>query len=126
MQTSNFARAGSHPNAVAISQGIPKWYAGRAYKALAPTWAMIGIKDNGKYTEEYFGKVLSKLSPQRVYEELGEDAILLCYEKPGVFCHRRLVAEWLEKNLGIKIPEMGFGEETHRPKKDDVIETSLF
>ena len=24
--------------------------------------------------------------------------ILLCYEKPGDFCHRHLVADWLTKN----------------------------
>jgi len=28
-----------------------------------------------------------------------------CWEKPGEDCHRRLVAEWLEKHLSTKIPE---------------------
>ena len=33
-----------------------------------------------------------------VAEELGPDAILLCWESFNVRCHRRLVAEWLEEN----------------------------
>ena len=32
--------------------------------------------------------------------------ILLCHEKDITFCHRRIVAEWLEAALGIKVPEM--------------------
>jgi uncharacterized protein (DUF488 family) len=31
--------------------------------------------------------------------------ILLCYEKPGDFCHRHLVADWLTKN-GLKTIEL--------------------
>ena len=38
----------------------------------------------------------------------GEDASLLCYEKPGDFCHRRIVAEWLEKGTGVVVPELKF------------------
>lgn len=34
----------------------------------------------------------------------GKDVYLLCWEKPGEFCHRRLVGEFLEKN-GIPCPE---------------------
>jgi uncharacterized protein (DUF488 family) len=49
---------------------------------------------------------LSKLDPQKVFSDLGQDAILLCWEKPGEDCHRRLVAEWLEGLLGIKVPEL--------------------
>jgi hypothetical protein len=30
---------------------------------------------------------------------------LLCWEAPGKFCHRRLVAAWLEDALGIDVPE---------------------
>jgi hypothetical protein len=30
---------------------------------------------------------------------------MLCWEAPGEFCHRRLVAEWLEGELGIQVPE---------------------
>jgi hypothetical protein len=49
--------------------------------------------------------VLSKLDPKQVAAEL-DGCILLCYEKDSTFCHRRIVAEWLEAALGIKVPEM--------------------
>ena len=32
------------------------------------------------------------------------DIALLCYEKPDDFCHRHLVADWLNKN-GYKCEE---------------------
>lgn len=31
---------------------------------------------------------------------------LICYEKPSDFCHRHLVADWLNKH-GIKVEEFG-------------------
>ena len=30
----------------------------------------------------------------------------MCWEKSGDFCHRHLVAEWVEENLGITIEEI--------------------
>jgi len=61
--------------------------------------------DEASYREAY-QKILDGLDPQEVFEDLREDAILLCWEAPGKFCHRRLVAEWLEKSLGVKVPEL--------------------
>ena len=104
MQTSNFARNGKNPNAVAISQGT-RYFTGRCYKALAPPRELIKIEDEPLFRKLYHEQVLSKLDPATVYRELGEDAILLCWESPGKFCHRRVVAEWLEKALDIKVPE---------------------
>lgn len=34
------------------------------------------------------------------------DAILLCWEASGNFCHRRLVADWFKKELGIEVLEL--------------------
>lgn len=51
---------------------------------------------------------LSQLDPVKVMQDLGDKSILLCWESPGVFCHRRCVAQWLESSLGIVIPELGF------------------
>ena len=61
-----------------------------------------------KYVEAFYNKVLKKLDPKTVYNSLGENAVLVCYEKPNDFCHRFLVAGWLELNLGVKIEETGF------------------
>jgi len=105
IQTSYFGRAASFPNAVAISQGIPKWYNGARYKPLAPSWEIIHLKDHELYRKRYYEEVLSKLDPKQVAADL-EGCILLCHEKDSTFCHRRIVAEWLEAALGIKVPEM--------------------
>ena len=69
------------------------------------------------YIEKFYDNVLSKLAPQEIYDELGENAVLLCFEKPTEFCHRFLVAGWLEMNLGIEIAEYGF-ENDEKVKKN--------
>ena len=57
--------------------------------------------------------MLNKLNPQEVYEELGENAVLICYESwddiknRKTFCHRRIVAKWLANKLGVvKVEEL--------------------
>lgn len=46
----------------------------------------------------------------------GRDIVLLCYEKPGAFCHRRILAHWLEKNAPLldqetlQVQELGTGQ----------------
>ena len=112
MQTSNFARSGSHPRAVAISRTRPRGWTGRIYEPLAPPWrllaeALSGEIDEEEYTRRYREEVLSKLDPAAVRADLGEDAVLLCWERPGAFCHRRLVAGWFEEKLGVSVPEVG-------------------
>lgn len=111
MQTSNFSRSGSHPRAVAISRTRPRGWTGRIYEPLAPPWrllaeALSGEIDEEEYTRRYRAEVLSKLDPAAVYADLGEDAVLLCWENSGAFCHRRLVAEWFEEALGILVLEV--------------------
>ncbi|MDF0593744.1 DUF488 family protein [Methanotrichaceae archaeon M04Ac] len=116
MQTSNFSRSGADPRAVAISRAQPKGWTGRVYEPLAPSWrllaeALSGEIDEDEYIQRYRAEVLSKLDPREVYADLGEDAVLLCWEMAGAFCHRRLVAEWLEEELGVSVPEVGAGGE---------------
>jgi len=114
MQTSHFSRSGSDPKAVAISRSQPQGWTGRVYEPLAPSWRLVqeaksGAIDEDEYIRRYREEVLSKLDPARVYADIGEDAILLCWERPGAFCHRRLVAEWFEEKLGVLVPEVGAG-----------------
>jgi hypothetical protein len=60
----------------------------------------------------HFNLILEKLDPEKVYADLialgGPDPILLCWERANTWCHRRLVAEWLEQALGTEITEYGF------------------
>ena|SRR5579864_849021 len=104
--TSNFAKSGKHPDAVAISQGVPRFYPVKRYMLLAPPRSLLKAKDPQLFHQEY-RKQLELLDAKQVAEELGPNAILLCWESFNVRCHRRLVAEWLEEKLGIVVPELG-------------------
>jgi len=105
MKTSNFKLSGTDPNAIAISRGVPRGFKGRRCLPLAPaTWALVKETDEAVFREKFMLQ-LERLDAKAILEEVGEDAILLCWEKPGEFCHRRLVAEWLERELGTSVPE---------------------
>jgi hypothetical protein len=104
--TSNFAKSGNHADAVAISRRVPRFYKGRRYLALAPRGWLLKAKDPELFDREY-RKLLDSLDAKQVAEDLGPNAILLCWESFNVRCHRRLVAEWLEEKLGIVVPELG-------------------
>lgn len=109
MQTSNFMKikaiiaAGLTP--IAISRGVPSWYKGRRELRLAPTRAMLKMSAED-YNAQFFAR-LAKLDPRELFAKLGDDAVLLCWEKPGDRCHRRAVAEWFEQALGITVKEFG-------------------
>ena len=58
-----------------------KFWKGFEYKKLAPPADIIKIEDEELYTRLYNKRVLNKLNPQEMYNELGENSVLLCYEK---------------------------------------------
>ena len=71
---------------------------------LRPPW-LLKAKDPDLFDREY-RKQLESLVPKQVAEDLGPNAVILCWESFNVRCHRRLVAEWLEEKLGIVVPEV--------------------
>jgi hypothetical protein len=110
MKTGSFRNCAKLKGAVSISNGVPNFYRGPQYKKVAPRWDMLRMSRED-YDRE-FDLILEKLNPKEVYRDLllmgGEDPILLCWEKPNAWCHRRRVAEWLEEALWIVITEYGF------------------
>ena len=100
-----------------ISGAVPQFYDGPRILEFAPRKEMFnrwknGEIDNFGYHEEYV-KYLDSLDKKDVRETLDElkehgDVIFLCYEKTGVFCHRHILADWLENNFGEKVDEYGF------------------
>lgn len=106
MYTSNFARlryVNPPLRPVSIARGTPRWFRGPCYEALAPEWEWLRFS-----REEYdraFRRRLNQLDPRRVYEDLGEQAVLLCWCKHNAGCHRRLVAE---RNPLLTRPGTGF------------------
>lgn len=112
LYTSYLAKNAKHPDAIAICAWVPPYYASvKRYPLLAPEMALVKLYKSNQvnqeeYTEEYF-KTLKKrgVTAQQVVNDMHEGAIMLCFEKPGEFCHRRLVAEWVETETGVVVPE---------------------
>lgn len=79
-----------------------------SYADVVPTAEMLlkykKDQDCDSYVKEYREKVLSKLSPAKVAKDL-EGKVLCCYEKSTDFCHRHILAEWLQEN-GFKCSEL--------------------
>ncbi|MCG2770962.1 MAG: hypothetical protein L6277_02590 [Desulfobacterales bacterium] len=112
--TSNFKTAGHLSQAVAISLGVPRGWTGRRYTRLAPNRRLVKIMDPTIFTRLFKAEVLDKLDPMKVIRDLGGDNfILLCWEAPGEFCHRRVVAAWLRKHTGVLIEEFMPSHERH-------------
>ena len=105
-------------NLISISgdRGKDAGFEGKCIPELAPKKDFFRVyKDNiGKvpeeenaryYIGEYYRKVLSKVNIEELLE--GEkNPILLCYEKGQAFCHRHVVAEYIELMYGIPVREV--------------------
>jgi len=98
-------------NGVSICAKTPPNFIGPVYKDLAPPWELIQnfkqTNNEQRYVEMYYKRVLNQLDPNKVYQDL-KDNIILCYESSEKFCHRHIVAYWLNNNLkelGINVTE---------------------
>lgn len=103
---------------ISICGKAPDWYKGLQYKKLAPKYGFFmewkRNHDNEYYIEHFQKEVLDGLDATEVILDFsrmaygfnaGEnDIALICYEKPSDFCHRHLLAEWLNQN-GFKCEE---------------------
>lgn len=100
---------------IAISGKVPDFYDGLTYPDFAPRYNVFqkwknGEIDNFQYTEKYRA-YLNTLDNNEIkkdfdpYNVEGKDCVLLCYEKSGEFCHRHILADWLEENLWFKVEE---------------------
>lgn len=65
-----------------------------------------GEIDNDQYVKLYYETVLNKIDAQKLYNKLGDDAVLLCYESPEKFCHRHLIADYFNEKINIEIKEI--------------------
>ena len=102
----------SHITPISICGKAPESWKGLQYKKLAPKydffmeWKKNG--DNDYYIKCFKEQVLDKLNPMDVIADLARldydfnidksDICLICYEKPEEFCHRHLVADWLNEH----------------------------
>ena len=67
-----------------------------------------------EYIKSYYETRLKDLDArdllETLYEKFGDNIILLCHESVDEFCHRRLIADFIEIKLGIYIPEVEVDE----------------
>lgn len=104
---------------IAISGKRPAFYEGLYYSDFAPRWETFKKWKNQEitnegYTIEYknYLKTLDKEEIRRDFESYnveGSHCVLLCYEKSHDFCHRHVLADWLEENFGWKVDEYYVG-----------------
>lgn len=125
-------------NTVSVTgDGGNAWgYYGPAYKKLAPKLVtykpyaknyeeLLRITDEeeylnfrkhieDEYIESYYNIRLKDLDIEKLletlYEKFGDNIILLCHEPISEFCHRRLIADYIELKTGIYIPEISVDE----------------
>ena len=98
---------------VGISGWSPDGYTGKTYKKLAPKYAWWKEWHDNNLSEQWYitqyqNTVLNKLNPVIVADELqkmGNNVVLLCFETPDKFCHRHLVAEWLNAKTILDVRE---------------------
>lgn len=86
---------------------------------LAPSAPLLRAYKNDNNADAYtkkFNEYLTTLDAESLLKELesistqndNKDIVLICYEKSANFCHRHLVANWLNKSnlLSHKITEL--------------------
>lgn len=120
-------------NLISISgdRGRSVGFEGKAIPQLAPKREFWNVWHNniGKisetentryYIQEYYKQVLSKVNIEDLLKD-EKDPILLCFEKGQQFCHRHVLAEYIEMTYGIKVRDIKIDEnlnitENERPQ----------
>ena len=102
------------PGRISIARYEPRGTKGyRRYSALAPRPDMLKMTYE-QYRPLYLA-ILERLDPAKVVADLEylaepHEPVLLCWERPPLtatnWCHRTMVAEWLQEKLGMSVPEM--------------------
>lgn len=129
--TSNFARKGTDPKALAISAWPPPWYEGRGLTILAPTRKLVlsvirGEMDLEVYTEKYIALLEERIpDPQQVLDDIPDGSFLLCYEKVSDTCHRHILRNWIFNKTGFQIEEWKNEKEQKEADKQGIVESLL-
>ena len=127
--TSYFANSKSLAKAgiamISIARYSPKWYDGLRYTVVSPTSYMLSDSCSREEYLSRYNDILNRLNARYVMNAIvsmsnGKDVALCCYEKPGDFCHRHLLADWLNKN-GFDVHEWETQDDEER-----AIQLSLF
>ena len=96
-------------NLISISgdRGKSIGFTGKSIPQLAPKRKFWEIWHNN------IGKIPEEQNNRYYIEEVlkdEKDPILLCYEKEGQFCHRHVLAEFVNLKYGIYVPDISISE----------------
>lgn len=99
-------RCGIHP--ISIARWSPRNWDGDRLIWLAPTPYMVKEASREEYIRMYKA-ICQSVNIELLIRQLsdigdGKDVALLCYERPGQFCHRHMLAEYLTEH-GIPVKE---------------------
>lgn len=113
--------------AICVAIGRPKFLDLPQMLNVAPTRYMVSGPCSREEYLKLYDQILSKLDAKQVIRQIemlskGKDAALCCYEKPGDFCHRHILAKWITNNTGVEVKEFGIVEK----KEPVVVQASLF
>ena len=103
---------------VAISRILPEFWGKGEYSHLydpnlAPTMDILkNTRSKEEYEKRYREEVLEKLKPEFVHW-IHKGKMFLCYEAPGKFCHRHILADWL-REAGYTVEEFPVFIKTRR------------
>ena len=107
IQTSYFSGKAPRERKVAIAKYPPRFWNGPRAPRLAPSnpkaedWAAAYLHD----LEERFPEGEGLAEYLQAIEAKTPDPILCCYEADPQQCHRRILAAYIEKFLGLNVPE---------------------
>ena len=100
---------------VSISRFPPKGFKGYKCFEFAPPADLLRRFKNGlsqyQYSVKYRRVVLDNIDVHKVFENLavqacGRDIVLCCFEPAFDFCHRRLLAQYVQEVWGYSIEEL--------------------
>lgn len=110
LYTSYFAKSANNPKAVSISVSVPTWYTGRQNRLVTPGWSLLSDYKKGNITQQQYESAyrekLDKIGESLILSQFTDGDVLLCWEKPGEFCHRHILAQWLMEH-GHTVSELG-------------------
>jgi hypothetical protein len=121
---SNRTIAASGLSAIRITLGAPRfrlpYSIAETDKRFAPSWEIFHLHDRAIFEVAMRERLDRELGDRavdvlRAYDEAhgGNGLVLLCFEdvrKPGVWCHRQIVATWIGERFGIVVPELDEAE----------------
>lgn len=123
-QTKKLEELNIQPISVALY--TPDWFNNPImYRLVPPSFLLYDIKCNERKASEeeliklkkeyafgYVDFILKNQDPKHILEMInswscGKDVALCCFEKAG-FCHRQLIAGWLNKHVNAGVTEYVF------------------